>query len=180
MVDCYFHTNVPSSARCSGCGKAICFACRDASGICPSCRLARRLDDATPERLRGSVSNATIGPNAVGVRIEDADSPESRALVALAYPLWPLGLLALLERKQSRFLRRQTFQALGFNLGFFAFAMVLTWLASIPWLGLSAEIILPLLLPLFVVASIFYGIKVWHGQDVRVPLISDWLDERMR
>jgi len=52
-------------------------------------------------------------------------------------------------------------------------------LANVPGLGISASILLPFLVPLFLVASVFFGIKVWHGDDVRVPIVSDWLDERL-
>jgi hypothetical protein len=38
---------------------------------------------------------------------------------------------------------------------------------------------LAFILPVFVVLSVYYGIKAWHGDDVRVPIISDWLDDRM-
>lgn len=184
-MDCFFHAHVPSVAACTECGKAICATCRDPQGACPSCRLAQKIDAASGvrERLPGAVRT---GPQAspppfVQVRAQVAlldDPVESRALVALGYPLWPLALLALFDRKQSTQLRKQTFQALGFNLGFAAFGGLLAVIASIPWLGISAGILLPFLIPLFIIGSLFFAIKVWHGEDVRVPIISDWIDER--
>jgi uncharacterized membrane protein len=113
------------------------------------------------------------------VKTVSDDPVESRALVALGYPLWPLALLGLFDRKHSRYLRRQAYQAIGFNLGFAGFWGLLTLLTNVPWLGVSAAVLLPLLIPAFLVASVYYGIKVWHGEDVRVPIISDWLDDRM-
>jgi uncharacterized membrane protein len=184
-MDCYFHANVPSMAPCAECGKPICATCRDQQGTCPSCRLAQKIDAATATRqeLHGQVppryeqppqtrATATVAPM--------LDDPiESRALVALGYPLWPLALLSLFDRKQSRSLKKQAYQALGFNLGFAGFWGVLQLLSNIPWLGVSAEVIIPFLIPVFLIASVFYGLKVWHGDDIRVPIIGDWLDERL-
>jgi uncharacterized membrane protein len=182
-MDCYFHSNVPSIAPCIDCGKPICATCRDERGGCPSCRLAAKVEAATgvrpeisgqvpprpaPASVRSKVSVAAV-----------ADPAESRALVALGYPLWPLALLSLLDRKQSRHLRRQAFQALGFNLIFLGFGGLLTLLDRVPFLGLSAWVLVPLLAPLFLVASVYYGIKTWNGDDVRVPVVGSWLDDRL-
>jgi uncharacterized membrane protein len=56
---------------------------------------------------------------------------------------------------------------------------VLSLIVGIPILGISAGLLLAFMLPVFVVLSVLYGIKAWHGDDVRVPIISDWLDDRM-
>lgn len=192
-MDCYFHSNVPSVAPCNDCGKPICATCRDESGTCPSCRLAAKIDSAgTRKTIAGEVpprsqqwwhqQQQQPQQPAAQVRAEVAepmDSPESRALVALGYPLWPLALIALFDRKQSRRLRKHAYQALGFNVGMAALYGVLALLSSIPLLGISAGIMLAFILPVFVVLSVFYGIKAWHGDEVRVPIISDWLDDRM-
>jgi hypothetical protein len=209
-MDCYFHSNVPSIAPCTDCRKPICATCRDEHGSCPGCRLAAKVDAATAARQQiggqvpprpnpyqephanpnaGQSQNAyqqQPGPAAVHVKAEVAtmDDPlESRALVALGYPLWPLALLSLFDRKHSRFLRRQAIAALGFNAGFAALWGVLSLAAtvfgSVPFISAAPEIMLPLLIPLFLVASVYFGVKTWQGQEVRVPIVSDWLDERM-
>ncbi|HEY9180056.1 MAG TPA: DUF4870 domain-containing protein [Candidatus Baltobacteraceae bacterium] len=118
-------------------------------------------------------------PQARATVSEAEDPVESRALVALGYPLWPLALLSLFDRKQSRRLRRHAYQALGFNVGMAALYGVLMILTGIPLLGLSAGLMLAFILPVFIVLSVYYGIKAWHGDDVRVPIVSDWLDDRM-
>lgn len=181
-MDCYFHANVPSIAPCVDCAKPICATCRDEQGGCPSCRLAAKVDaaNATQQQLPGRVPArpaATTVQGKVAVTAP-ADPVESRALVALGYPLWPLALISLLDRKQSRQLRRQTLQALGFNVGFYGFAGLLTLLAQIPFLGISAWILVPLLGPLFIVASVYYAIKTWNGDEFNVPVITGWIDER--
>jgi len=112
------------------------------------------------------------------------DPVESRALAALGYPLWPLALLALLDSKKSNYIKRQALQALGFNVGFAAFWGLLELVTQLPFLGWSplgwsSNFVLLFMLPLFLVSSAFFGIKAWHGDPVRVPVISDWLDERM-
>ena len=122
---------------------------------------------------------AQPAPQARATITEPQDSQESRALVALGYPLWPLALLSLFDRKQSRRLRKHAYQALGFNVGMAAVWGVLSLIVGIPILGISAGLLLAFMLPVFVVLSVLYGIKAWHGDDVRVPIISDWLDDRM-
>ncbi len=194
-MDCYFHSNVPSVSACTDCGKPICATCRDNAGTCPSCRLAAKMEAAgatkkavageVPPRPRqqwwqaGPQQTQQPAPQARATVAEADDPVESRALVALGYPLWPLALLSLFDRKQSRRLRRHAYQALGFNVGMAALYGVLMLLAGIPLLGLSAGLMLAFVLPVFIVMSVYYGIKAWHGDDVRVPIISDWLDDRM-
>lgn len=207
-MDCYFHSNVPSVAPCGECRKPICATCRDERGFCPSCRLAEKIDAAggSRQQIGGKVppradswgpkheygpqqqhgqqqtpppfSSAATVRSATVKTISD-DPVESRALVALGYPLWPLALLGLFDRRQSRYLKRQALQALGFNVGFAAFWGLLSLLENVPFLGWSPQIIIPFLIPVFLVASVYFGIKVWQGEEVRVPVISDWLDERM-
>ncbi|MHB8479166.1 MAG: DUF4870 domain-containing protein [Vulcanimicrobiaceae bacterium] len=177
-MDCFFHANVPSIARCSDCAKPICATCRDDRGACPSCRLAAKIDAATMTRphLAGNVGPRVSATPAVATPL---DPPESRAIVALGYPLFPLALLSLFDRKQSKPLRRHAIQAVAFNLGIMAFAVLLTALAAVPWLGFSAVILLPLLAPLFLIGSCYYGWRAWQGEPVRIPILSDWLDERL-
>ncbi|MHB1552273.1 MAG: DUF4870 domain-containing protein [Vulcanimicrobiaceae bacterium] len=99
--------------------------------------------------------------------------------MALGYPLWPLALISLFDRTHSKRLRKQAYQALGFNLGMAALWGLLTVVVSIPVLKFGAALVLAFWLPVLIVLSIYYGIKVWHGEDVRVPILSDWLDERL-
>jgi uncharacterized membrane protein len=182
-MDCYFHSNVPSVAPCSGCGKPICATCRDERGGCPSCRLAAKVDAATATRqqIPGSVpprpAPATVRGTAT--LATTLDPVESRALVALGYPLWPLAALSLLDRKQSSKLRRQALQAIGFNAGFWGFGALLWLIAQVPFMGFSAWVLLPLLPVLFLIASVYYGIKTWNGDDVRVPVVGSWIEDRM-
>ena len=105
--------------------------------------------------------------------------PETRALVALAYPLWPLALLALLDSKGSYAVRRQAWQALAFNGGMWGFGALLGAIASIPVLNFGALALLPFIVPVWIVASVIYAFRVWNGDDVDVPIVSDWVDARM-
>ena len=135
-MDCYFHSNVPSVSACADCGKPICATCRDTAGTCPSCRLAAKIDSASATRraVPGEVpprsqqwwraqqqqqqqppQQPAAQPRATVAEPEDPQ--ESRALVALGYPLWPLALIALFDSKQSKRLRKHAYQALGFNVG---------------------------------------------------------------
>jgi Domain of unknown function (DUF4870) len=110
-----------------------------------------------------------------------AVSPETRALLGLGYPLWPLAVIALLDPKRSPAVRRQSVQALALNGGMFCISTFLTVLAHF-WFVISwpAFLMLPFVFPVWFVATVIYGFKAWQGEDVRVPLVSDWLDERER
>jgi uncharacterized membrane protein len=175
----------------------ICATCRDESGICPGCRLERRMKSAGSARpgLGGNVgpSNPPPGPGrAPQYEPQSAPvsrpsgalaavSPETRALLGLGYPLWPLAVIALLDPKRSPAVRRQSVQALALNGGMFCISTFLTVLAHF-WFVISwpAFLMLPFVFPVWFVATVIYGFKAWQGEDVRVPLVSDWLDERER
>ncbi len=105
-------------------------------------------------------------------------SGETRLLLALGYVLWPLAALALLDPTRSPAVRRQAIQALGLNFGLYGLGVVLAAIAQIPLLGWPAFPLLAALFPVWLVATVVYGVKVWNGDSVRVPLVSDWLDER--
>ncbi|MDQ2908204.1 MAG: DUF4870 domain-containing protein [Candidatus Eremiobacteraeota bacterium] len=105
-------------------------------------------------------------------------SGETRILLALGYVLWPLAALALLDPTRSRTVRRQALQALGLNFGLFALWVALEAVAQVPLLGWSAFPLLAALFPLWLIASLIYGVRVWNAESVRVPLVSDWLDQR--
>jgi uncharacterized membrane protein len=203
IVDCFFHNAVPSVAPCRGCKKPICAICRNENGDCPSCVLAARIDAAK----QTSAINGGVGPS-YGTYTEPEPQPqpqysappppyyppppqvqpsaavancrpETRALVALSYPFWPLALIALLDSKGSHFVRRQAWQALGFNAGMFGLSAFLSAAVSIPLLGWSLWPLLTFIAPIWVVASVVYGIKVWQGDDVNVPVVADWVDARL-
>jgi len=197
-VDCYFHHAVPSVARCAGCGKSVCATCRAETGDCPSCRLAARIDEAAAQRqtLAGGVgpSSAPSGgyaqqpggpqwqPQTQAPPPSNAVAtvrPESRALVALGYPFWPLALLALFDQSGSDYVRRNAWQALGFNAGMYGLGWLFSSIAMIPLIGISAWPLLPFIVPVTIVASVVYAIKVWHGDDVRVPFVSDIVDQKL-
>ncbi len=195
-MDCYYHTAVPSVAVCTDCTQTICATCRDEVGLCPGCRLERRMNAAASARpglrgARGPQNPPPEGPRARAYAPQPqptamrprgtalaAVSGETRALLGLGYPLWPLAALALLDPKRSAPVRRQATQALAVNFGMFGLFAALGVVSHIWVLGLSAAILLPFLFPVWLIATVVYGFKVWNGDDVRVPLVSDWLDER--
>jgi uncharacterized membrane protein len=105
--------------------------------------------------------------------------PESRALVALGYPFWPLALIALFDQSGSDYVRRNAWQALGFNAGMYGLGWLFSSIAAIPLIGISAWPLLPFIVPVTIVASVVYAIKVWHGDEVRVPFVSDIVDQKV-
>ncbi len=158
--------------------------------------LAARIDAAARERsaIHGSVgpSQGTWAPPPEPPpvppppppRVQPAAAlcdvrPETRALVALSYPFWPLALLALLDSRGSIFVKRQAWQALGFNIGLFTFGGLLGALAAVPLLGFSAAAMVPFLVPIWMVGAVVCAWKVWQGDDVHVPIIGDWVDARL-
>lgn len=118
-------------------------------------------------------------PRASATVMPAEDPVESRALVALGFPLWPLAVISLFDRKHSRKLRTQAYQAIGFNVGMAALFELLRVVIGLPLLNIGAGLLLALMLPIFVVLSVYYGIKVWHGESVHVPIVGDWLDEKL-
>ena len=106
--------------------------------------------------------------------------PETRALVALSYPLWPLALLALLDAKGSHAVRRQAWQALAFNGGMWGFGAVLGTIAAFPIANLAAWALIPFVIPVWVVASVIFAYRAWNGEDVNVPIVSEFVDARMQ
>lgn len=197
-MDCFFHNSVPSVAPCRGCNKPVCATCRNENGDCPGCVLAARIDAARQtNRINGGVGPSYGSysqqqtaysappppqpppPPQVQRAAAVAVRPDTRAVVALGYPFWPLALIALLDSKASHFVKRQAWQALGFNFGMYGLTALLGAIASIPLLGLPALPLLPFLFPITVVAGVVYGFKVWQGEDVDVPLVSDWVDARL-
>ncbi|MBV8150172.1 MAG: DUF4870 domain-containing protein [Candidatus Eremiobacteraeota bacterium] len=183
-MDCYFHANVPSVAACTDCRIPICATCRDERGSCPKCRLAERIDAASgKQRLEGAVGYARTAqpePEPVSHASTALAVPvETRALVALGYPFWPLAIVALIDPKRNGYVKRQAWQALGFNFGMYALWFGLHAIAAIPILGISAWPLLPLIVPVAFVASVVYGFKVWNGEDVRIPIVTDWVDSRL-
>jgi hypothetical protein len=190
-VDCYFHSRVPSIAVCRDCNKPLCGTCRDDRGLCPSCRLDERIKTASSARERLSGSLGTSNPPPAPPPQYEAPrpaastalatiTPEMRALLGLSYPLWPLALLSLLSPRRSPQIYRQAVQALALNFGCFGLYFGLGAIAHIPLLGLSALPLLAVLFPIWLVAAVVYGFRVWNGEDVRVPVIAEWLDERER
>jgi uncharacterized membrane protein len=188
-------------APCRGCKKPVCATCRNENGDCPSCVLAARIDAAR----QTNAINGGVGPS-YGTYAEPPPGPaysaapppppspppsvqpraavatcrpETRALVALSYPFWPLALLALADSKGSLFVRRQAWQALGFNFGMYGLWALLSAIAELPLIGLSAWPLLPFVIPVAVVANVVYAFKVWQGDDVNVPIVSDWVDARL-
>jgi uncharacterized membrane protein len=205
-MDCFYHNAVPSVAPCRGCHKPVCATCRNENGDCPGCVLAARIDAARQtNRIPGGVGpsygtyqqqasyqqrasysaqqGAYEPPPAPPPRVQRAAAvavrPETRAIVALGYPFWPLALIALLDGKASHFVKRQAWQALGFNVGMYGLGALLSAAAAIPILGLGAWPLLPFIVPLTIVASVVYAFKVWQGEDVDVPIVSDWVDARL-
>jgi uncharacterized membrane protein len=176
-VDCYFHNDVPSVAVCRECAKTICATCRDTEGLCPSCRLDVRIQAraAASRRLAGEVRapRRTVAAGALATI-----SPETRGMLALGYPLWPLAALALVGPRKVPAVQRQAVQALAFNFGSAGLYFSLGAIAHIPLIGLSALPLIALIAPIWLVASVVYAFKVWSGDEVRVPIVSDWLDER--
>ena len=161
--------------------------------MCPGCRLAAKMRAAAASRgeLPGSVPKRKWQrqqqaqqewqpqPQVHAAVATISDTVESRALAALGYPLPPLALLALFNRKQSPALRRQVYQSIAFTGGMAAFGTALVAMLGVPFLGISAGILLALIFPVWLVASVIYGIKTYNGEDVQIPIVSDWIDERL-
>jgi uncharacterized membrane protein len=136
---------------------------------------------APPPQPEYEPAPAPPGPPRVQRVTALAVRPETRAVLGLSYvpAFWPLALIALLDSKSSHLVKRQAWQALGFNLGLFGFSAFLTSASAIPVIGFSVWPMLTLIVPIWLVASIVYAVRVWQGEDIDVPIVSDWVDARL-
>ncbi len=203
-MDCFYHNAVPSVAPCRDCRKPICATCRNATGQCPGCVLAARIDAAKgtsripggvgpshgtyqePPRAGGAWSapppESQSQPQAMRVQRPAAVAvrPESRALVALSYPFWPLAIFALIDARAPAFVKRQAWQSLGFNAGMFGLSGLLGAASFLPFAVPGTWGLLAFFLPtLWFVASVVYAFRVFNGDDVNVPIVCDWVDARL-
>ncbi len=196
-MDCYYHRAFRRSQPASAAGSRSARRAARRKGIARVADSAARIDAAKGEHeLPGQVPPRAERRSAPPPGYAEAPQPEpaatpayaaasvatvrpeSRALVALSYPFWPLALLALLDGSKSPFVRRQALQALGFNFGVYGLWFALSAIAAIPLIGFSAWPLLPLVVPVAVVASFVYGYKTWQGEDVHVPIVGDFIDGR--
>ncbi|TAM58462.1 DUF4870 domain-containing protein [bacterium] len=162
-MGCHYHDAVPAAGACSGCLRPLCATCLSEGPLCGGCRLERRL--APPP----------LGGHAAAI----AGSPEGRALAAAGFIpfLWPAALLVLLtSHGRDRYVRRQSLQALGFNLGMGLLWAALHLLAVVPLLGWSLLGMLPFVLPVWLIAGLVFAVKTWNGDEVRVPVVADYVD----
>ncbi|MDE2572468.1 MAG: hypothetical protein KGM44_08110, partial [bacterium] len=105
--------------------------------------MAQRLDANDATRLAGargawSQPPPQPPPAAAPVRVAEAGSAEGRALAAAGFVpfLWPAAVLALVTAAgKERYVRKQSLQAIGFNLGMAAIWIVLHMVAVVPLLG---------------------------------------------
>ncbi len=187
-MDCYFHANVPSVARCTGCaqsdlrdvprrnrhlprmppGRPDRRCGRDARRVAGRGRPAprrsasalRRAAGRPPPRRRSRSPRLRPGPWSRSAT-RSGRSPRSRCSIRSGRPTC--------AAKRSR--RSASTSACSRS------GSSSRKSRTIPLLGISAIPILAVLAPVWLVASVLYGFKVWHGEEVRVPLVSDWLDE---
>jgi uncharacterized membrane protein len=68
---------------------------------------------------------------------------------------------------------------LGFNAGMYGLGWLMAAIAGIQVIGFSAWPLLPFIVPVTIVASVVYAIKAWHGDDVRVPFVSEFVDQKL-
>lgn len=183
-MSCYYHNAVPAAGTCSGCHQPLCATCLSEGPVCGGCRLAARLGREGEPRLSGERTWSPPPPPpppppAGKVAATIAGSAEGRALAAAGYVpfLWPAALLALITAYgRERYVRRQSLQALGFNLGMAAIWFALHLAAVVPLLGWTLWGTLPFVLPIWLIAGIVLAVKTWNGDDVRVPVVSDYVD----
>ncbi|TAM73669.1 hypothetical protein EPN44_13135 [bacterium] len=180
IMGCYYHDAVPAAGACSGCHQPLCSTCLSEGPLCGSCRLQQRLERESEPRLFGARRRSEAPPPPTGqAATAIIGTPEGRALAAAGYIpfLWPTALLALVtSHGRDHYVRKQSLQALGFNFGMGAIWIALHLMAAVPLLGWTLWGTLPFVLPIWLIAGIVFGIKTWNGDDVRVPIVSDYVD----
>jgi len=181
-MGCYYHNAVPATGSCSGCRQPLCATCLAEGPLCGGCRLAQRLEFEAEPRLTGASSWSTPPPPPPPTGKASASvvgSCEGRGLAAAGYVpfLWPAAVLALMTPYgRDHYVRKQSLQALGFNLGMGVLWTAFHFAAAVPLLGWTLWGTLPFLLPVWLIASVIFAVRTWNGDDVRVPFISDYID----
>ncbi|HVA38773.1 MAG TPA: hypothetical protein VNJ51_14290 [Candidatus Dormibacteraeota bacterium] len=181
MMGCYYHNAVPAAGECSGCHQPLCATCLAEGPLCGGCRLAQRIERDGEPRLAGSArwNPPPPPPSAAKASVTLVGSPEGRALAAVGFVpfLWPAAVLALITPVgRDHYVRRQSLQAIGFNLAMAAIWIAFHAVALVPLLGWTLWGTLPFLLPIWLIASLVYAVKTWNGDDVRVPVIGEYVD----
>ena len=97
---------------------------------------------------------------------EITPSDKQWALCAYLFtPLAPAIMLTIEDVKNRPYIRAHLAQALVLGLiGFVLNSLLLAFLVGcVTW-------------PLYLVLLVYYGIKAYHGETVRIPVISDWVN----
>ncbi len=184
-MDCYFHSNVPSIAPCVECGKPICATCRDERGRLPqlpACGEGRGRDGNPSADRRPGAAAPGGGPTGAPRR-QTSPPPPTRSSRAPSSPSdircgrWPSSRFSTASNRAS--FAAKPFKRWASTPASSGFWALLSLISQIPFLGFSAWVLVPLLAPLFLVASVYYGVKTWNGDDVRIPIVTSWLDERL-
>ncbi len=96
---------------------------------------------------------------------------------ALSYITWIAGLVFVLAEKQNRFVRFHAIQSLMLWLSLTVIAVAINIMAHIlPVLGLLG-CLLPFLWLAVVVGAIIAGIKAYHGELYKLPIIGDYAEK---
>src|SRR5512140_994033 len=109
--------------------------------------------------------------------LDGASEPGSRALGVLAYFLVALsGVCLLVLRREDRFVRFHSLQAVGGTIVFFAIGFVLWALAGFPIFGF----LYAYLLRVYLVALFFYWLflmhRAWRGDFYRIPYLGRFIE----
>jgi uncharacterized membrane protein len=108
-----------------------------------------------------------------------AERTDTRRLAALGFAVFPLAILALLDRGAQPAVHRAAKQALGFNAGWLVLWLMLSALGAIPYVGEPFLLFKSVLEPVVFILGIIYCARTWGGYDVRIPVITDIIDARL-
>jgi uncharacterized membrane protein len=96
---------------------------------------------------------------------------------ALSYITWIAGLVFVLAEKQNRFVRFHAIQSLILWLSLTVISLAINIMAHIvPLLGLLG-CLMPFLLLGAIVGAIIAGVKAYHGELYKLPVIGDYAEK---
>jgi uncharacterized membrane protein len=106
-----------------------------------------------------------------------------KMLCALSYVLWPVAVVLLIieetkmQKQQDKLARHHAYNALGFAIA--------ALLVSIPvfilmWLPILGYVVSTLYWITVVVLAIVYAIRAYQGQQVIIPLVTEFLNKNVK
>lgn len=97
----------------------------------------------------------------------------SKILAALSYPIWIIAIVSIATAKDNKYLKYHGFQALFWGISIFVIYIASMFFMMVPFLGIIAIFLLPVIWIGWLVCSIIFAVKAYQGEKFQIPLVYD-------